>query len=511
MSRIVDSSKNIFYGYLGNIITIVIGFISKTIFIYTLGTTYLGVNGLFSNILGVLSFAELGIGSAMNFSLYKPVANRDTEKIKSIMQLYKFAYRIIAIIVAIMGLIILPFLNYLLKGAETLSDVHIYYLIYLFNTVTSYLVSYKFSLLNAEQKNYIYTNISTITNIITCLIQICCLILFQNFMVYLLIGAAIGLFQKVFVSSFLNKKYPFLLEKNVQKLDSTEKSELKKNMTGLVWHKLGEISVYQTDSIIISLFLNVIVVGLVSNYNYIITVIGGFVNIIFNSATASIGNLFATENKQKMYSVFRTYRFTAFWLYGFSSVGFFTLLNQFVTLWLGKSMLISSLAIFFIVLNYYMLGHRICINNFKVSGGIFYQDKYVPFIQAVVNITVSIILIRFIGLAGVYIGTVVQGTVSTIIKPIIIYKELFGRSSKEYFRDSLVFGGAVLLAGIVCNLIVRIKYSSIFAIQFIIEFILVTVCCNLLFYILFRRREEFIRLKYLVINGRRIFRAKSIS
>lgn len=511
MSRIKYSSKNIFYGYIGNITSIAVGFVSKTIFIYTLGTMYLGLNGLFSNILGVLSLAELGLGSAMNFSLYKLVANKDTEKIKSIMQLYKLAYRVIAIIVTVMGLMVLPFLTFMLKGAEGITNVHIYYLIYLFNTVISYLVSYKFSLINAEQKSYICTNISTITSIITGCVQICSLVFFKNYMFYLLIGAAIGAFQKIYINRFCNRIYPYLLEKNVKEMDKEEKLAIKKNIFGLLWHKIGEISVYQTDNIIISVFLNVIVVGLVSNYIYIINSIGGFVSIIFNSITSSIGNLIATESKQKMYFVYKVYRFLVFWLYGFTAVGFYTLLNPFVTLWLGKNMLISSVAIFFIILNYYMVGHRICINNFKIAGGIFYQDRYVPIIQAVVNIVASIVLIKLIGLAGVYIGTVIQGMVSTIIKPLIIYKELFGKSSKEYFSDSVIFGGAVLLAGIMSNFITKINYSSNLAIQFTIEMILISISCNLLFFILFRKREEFIYLKSMLKNRREIMHAESIS
>ena len=198
-SRIKMTAKNAFWSYFSMLVSLVLQFISRTVFIYYLGEGYLGINGLFSNILGVLSFAELGIGTAINFSLYKPVAEKDIKKIKAYMHYYKWAYRMIAGAIAVLGLMLAPFLDLLIKNPGNVGNVHIYYFIYLFNTVTSYLVSYKYSLVNAEQKNYIYTNVNLLISSSTIILQIITIVIWKNFLVYLSVTAIFGIFQKIFI------------------------------------------------------------------------------------------------------------------------------------------------------------------------------------------------------------------------------------------------------------------------------------------------------------------------
>ena len=230
-SRSKFIAKNIAFGYVANIITLILNFISRTVFIYTLGDSYLGISGLFGNVLGILSFAELGIGTAMNYELYKPVAEHDYEKIKSLMKFYKLAYRTIAVVVATVGLLICPFLKYIVhdtNGVLNGNSIYVYYLIYLFNTVISYFVTYKFSLVNAEQKSYIFTTINSITNLFTVGFQIIVLLVFRNFLLYLLTASIIGALQKIGVSIYLRHLYPYLSEKSVQKIDRFELNSIKK-------------------------------------------------------------------------------------------------------------------------------------------------------------------------------------------------------------------------------------------------------------------------------------------
>ena len=196
-SRTEYVKKNILYGYISTVISSVFSIITRTIFVYVLGAEYLGVSGLFSNVLGVLSFTELGIGSAIVFSLYKPIAENDNEKIKSLISLYKRAYRLIAIVVTMIGLIIIPFLDYLVNTDIPMSEIRVYYIIFLFNTVSSYFVTYKTSYVSALQKEYIVTNTTTIGTIVTNVIQIIFLVAGGNYLSYLLIAAIIGLLQKI--------------------------------------------------------------------------------------------------------------------------------------------------------------------------------------------------------------------------------------------------------------------------------------------------------------------------
>ena len=501
MSRIANASRNIFFGYLGSMVTLTASFVSRSVFIYTLGVTYLGVNGLFTSVLSVLSLAELGVGTAMNFSLYKPVAKGDIETVKALMKLYRRAYRAIALIVSLLGLSAVPFLRFIIKepGSITMKELTIYYLVFLFNTVSTYFVAYKFSLSNAEQKNYIQTNIHAVTRLVSLGVQIIVLLLFKSFLIYLLTGAAIELLQKIYVSLFFDRMYPYLLDKSVKELTGDEKRPIIKNIKALVIHKIGSISVHQTDNIIISSFINVATVGLLSNYNLIITGITGFINIMFNSVISGFGNLVATENKDKQYFLFKVYRFLGFWLYGFMSIAFLILITPFIQLWLGREMILPSIVVFLIITNYYFLGHRIVINNFKTAAGIFDSDKYISLVQAIVNLVISIFLVQKIGLPGIFIGTVVQGLVSTFTRPFIVFRQAFNKSGIEYYVDSIKFLFPIAISIILLNLLKTIIWTNNSVSEFIILFALVMVIPNTLFLLVFRKSQEFNYLQRIIL------------
>jgi len=493
LSRLDKATKNIKYGYIEKILTLILGFISRTVFIYTLGATYLGINGLFTNILSILSFAELGIGVAMNFSLYKPVADNDLEKIKALMNLYKHAYRYVAFIIAGIGLVLTPFLKYIIKdpGSISINEITIYYLIYLFNTVSTYFVVYKYSLINAEQKNYIQSNIQVITTMVTTAFQIIVLLVFKNFLLYLLTASVIQLVQKIFINVYLNKMYPFLLDKNVKKLSKEESAPIKQNIKALIFHKIGDMSVHQTDNILISAFINITTVGLVSNYLLIITSIDGFISIIFNSIISSFGNLIATEDLEKQYKYFKIYRFIGFWVYGFATIAFIILLNPFIELWIGSKMVIANIVVYLIIVDYYFKGERIIVNNFKTAAGVFDPDKYISIIQAIVNLVLSIVLVKLIGLPGIYIGTIVQGLISNFSRPFIVYKEIFHKSAKEYYKDSILYIAILMIPLTILAVMKIFILSEVTLLNFIILTLLVTIIPNLFFFLFFKNREEF--------------------
>lgn len=300
MGRVKSATRNIKFGYIGQIATALVFFILRKLFILYLDETLLGVNSLYGNVLSILNMAELGIGTALNFSLYGPVARGEKEKIKSYMQLYRKAYYIIAIVVAAIGLMLTPFLELLVKnpGNITTTELYTYYFIFLFNTVSSYFVAYKYSLVNAEQKNYIQTNVITITKIITVSIQMLVIVITKNFFFFLITDAVIQLIQKIFVSRFLDNMYPYLREKNVQKLSKDESDAVWTKTKALVFHKVGDVARLQTDALIISSLIEVAMAGVVDNYNMVISTVSNFVNIIFNSVISSFGNLIATESKE---------------------------------------------------------------------------------------------------------------------------------------------------------------------------------------------------------------------
>ncbi len=490
--RVKNTVRNIFFGYLGTIITALLGFGARKIFIMRLSDTLLGVNEFYTGILSALSLAELGIGTALNFSLYKPIAQDDTETIKSYMALYKKAYRIIAAVVGVIGLAIAPFLPYIVKdrGSVSIRDLILYYLIFLFNSATSYLVAYKYSLVNAQQKSYIQTNIITLTKMVSVTAQIIVLWITSSFYAYLLTDAIVQLVQKFVVSRYLNKMYPYLEDKDIRPLTKEQKDIVKDKTASLLWLKIGDTARLQTDSIIITAFIDVATTGLVGNFNMVINTISSFVNTIFNAALPGFGNLIATETKRRQYEMFKVYRFFAVWIYGFSAVGFYILLSPLIVIMYGEKWAMAQYILAWIVLEYYLKGERIVVNNFKTAAGKFEQDKYLAMIQGVVNLIISIVLAQRIGLVGVYIGTVVSGVIANFVRPVIIYHDCFEVKAREYFIDSLRYHVVLIVTLILCVFIGQYTLPSISIMAFIITAIMITVVYNAIFLIIFGRSSE---------------------
>ncbi|AOZ97414.1 lipopolysaccharide biosynthesis protein [Butyrivibrio hungatei] len=497
MGRIKSATRNIAFGFIGQAATLILSFALRTIFIMHLSEDLLGVNSMYSNILSLLNMAELGIGTALNFSLYGPVARGEKEKIKSYMQLYRKAYRVIATVVAVVGLLLVPFLKYLAKNPGDVSerDLTLYYLIFLFNTVSSYFVAYKYSLVNAEQKNYIQTNILTITKIVTVSIQIAVVVITENFYLFLLTDAAVQLVQKIFVSIYLDKKYPLLKEKNIEPLAKAESDEVWNKTKALVFHKVGDVARLQTDAIIITSFIQVKMAGYVDNYNLVLNSVSNFVNIIFNSVISSFGNLIATESKQKQYEMFKVYRFFASWIYGYSCVGFMILLTPLIRIWIGDKWVLVPAAVYCILTDYYFKGDRIVLSNYKTAAGVFEQDKYLALIQGAVNLVLSIALVQTpLGIVGIYIGTIVSGLIANITKPIIIYRACFDMDASSYFIDSFKYIASLLFVLLSCHFISLKVLANLNIFTFLIMAVIITIVFNGVYFILYGRSEEF---KYL--------------
>lgn len=476
-------------------VILLVNFIQRTVFIYVLGRTLSGVNGVYTDVLSVLSLTELGIGTALNYSLYKPVAERNIEKIKSYMRFYKKAYLTIAGVIAVLGIAISPFLKYILKnpGNLTVGELTLYYYLFLFNTVISYFVTYKYSLVNAEQKNYIQTNITTLTKMATATVQIAVLLLFRNFLFYLLAQSVVELLQKIFVTAYLNRLYPYLRDKNVEKLTAEETQVVATKTKALICHKVGDVARLQTDKIIISSFVNVDTAAIVDNYVYIITYVGNFVNIIFDSVISGFGNVVATESKERQYLLFKVYRFFACWLFGFGAVGFYHLLTLFIGgVWLrDDSWTLPQVTVTLLVMDFYLKGGRTVLLNFKIASGLFEQDRFLPLIQGAVNLVVSIGLVLKIGVTGVYVGTLVSGILANLIRPGIIYRVCFGKSAGAYFRDSLKYIGVILAVGAVITPIRYAVMGEVTILTFALMVILITLLYNLVFLAVFHRTEEF--------------------
>lgn len=423
--------------------------------------------------------------------MYKPIAENDEEKIKSLLHLYKMAYRIIAVIVAITGLLIFPFLKYIVNTDIPMSEINIFYFIFLFNTVSSYFVTYKTAYVSALQKEYIVTNTTAIGTVVTNICQIMLLFLGGNYLIFLLTASIIGLLQKTIAVVYLNKKYPILTEKQSLPLDTQTKNGIWKNVKALIIHKVGDVAVHQTDNIIISSFVSTATVGIISNYTILNSFVSCFTNGFFNSFTAGFGNMIAKESKDKQRHIFEVYDLLGFWMFGFVMIAFITLSQPFITLWLGEKLLVDNFTMILFFVSLYLAGITLIPYNFKVAAGKFDEDKWVALAQAVTNLVVSIIAVKLIGLPGVYVGTIAQRMIVVIVRPHIVFKYVLEKRSIEYY---VRFVTRTLLALVLCLVLWEIKkliLVEVTLLRFLVMCVLTFLIPNIVFLTVFGRSESF--------------------
>ncbi|MBQ1547134.1 MAG: lipopolysaccharide biosynthesis protein [Lachnospiraceae bacterium] len=490
-------TKNSFINFLANegsiIVNIILSFITRTVFIYTLGKAYLGVNGLFANVLSVLSLAELGIGTAMIYHMYAPVANNDFVLQRKLMNLYRRLYKIVAAVVAVLGLILVPFLPYLIKekDAAGIENLTLIYILYLFNTVASYFFSYKRSIINAHQKMYVVTIIDTICTSIQFIVQIVILLVFKNFILYLCIQIAAAILSNVFVSIRADKMYPFLKENKKDLPDEPLKKDIYKNIGAMSLHRFGDIFVNNTDNLIMSAFVGIIIEGVYSNYLLIQTSVYTALNSVFLAVTASVGDLSVKEDKEKLYDVYKMLYFLCFWLFSFSSVCFITLYNPFISFWTQKPDYTFEMPIvLLIVINFYFAGMRRVTLTFRDVLGLYWYDRYKPIFEAVINLVASLILVQKIGISGIFLGTLIS-TLTTCfwIEPLVTYKYGFKRNVGEYFgRFALYTAFTVAVGGLTYFLATRFEPGGLLEVA--IKLLICIIVYNTILIAVFCRTNE---------------------
>lgn len=490
--RTLNSLKNVIGNFANTLFLNVLRFVSRIIFVKILGELYLGVNGLLSNVLGLLALSELGIGTAISYSLYKPLEQNDENKIKSLMKFYKKAYFIIAIVVLVSGLILLPFLPWLIKDPTGIDNLSIIYLIFLANMVIGYLFSYKRTLIIADQKNYKIMPFLMLFNFITTIGQIIILIVLKNYIAYLLVQTVCILLENIFVNRYIDKEYPLLSTLNdSENLDKEEFNSIFINIKALMMHKIGGYVFTSTDNLVMSKFIGLAVVGIYSNYVLIVNMINSFISTLTNSVVASLGNLIAAKDIEKKYKVFNEMNFICFVLYGISTIGFIALFTPFISLCFGEKFLLSMPVVLLISFNNYIYGMSSVSITFQNASGLYENDKYIPLVQSVVNLIISILLAIKIGVAGVLIGTLISNIFPLIIKPYIIYKNVFNKNLKVYIGDFLGKGlvlGLILL--IVTGLIYIVPISNLI-VAIVYRLLVVLIVSGVVLLLVYGKSEVF--------------------
>lgn len=450
-SRTINSMKNIFTGFMSQGIVYISGFINRMVFIRCLSAEYLGVNALFSNVLSLLSLAELGIGTAIVFALYKPLAEKDNKKIGMLMHFYAKSYKIIGIVVGILGLCLIPFLEQIIGSSPNINEnIYVLYLIALFNVVLSYFFSYKSSLLNADQKNYILTSINSIVNVIQCILQCAILLLTKNYIFYLICQSICTLVYNIVISHIVDKKYSTIKNCTTEKLDEETKKSLFINIKALIITKISGVLVNSTDNIILSALKGLSLTGLSANYTLLTNTLNGVLTTIFNGINASVGNANATLDKENQITLFYIINFLNFWLYGWCTISFCLLANDIIKIFFGSQYLLSADIVYVMALNFYTVGMQNAVLVYYSTLGLFNYGKYLGILTGLINLVTSIILGRILGLFGILLATFISRLLTNLwYSPYALFKYGFKKNIIDYIKKYFYYmlqTAAILLA-----------------------------------------------------------------
>lgn len=419
LSRTKAATINSAVASTAQLVQLIMQFISRSIFISVLGAEYLGLNGLFLNLLGYLNFAELGLGAAITFSLFDPLVNDDKRQVAAIMNLFKKWYQYIALSVLVGGLILTPFIPHLINGGVSHIDINVYiaFLLALSNTVLSYLFTYKRTLLLADQKGYINTLNTVGYNVAGQVLQIVTLYMFKDFYLFLIIQAVIMFMSNYHVSRVVDKLYPYLKEYHQEKVSSKVIGYMKKNISGMLSAKMGGIIVNGTDNLLLSYYIGLTSVAMYANYTMLITGLTQVMGQLISAVTSSIGNLGAsTESSKKKEEVFYKYFYISSLLSILVAVGFSAFSSTFVTLWLGNKMVYSFTPLLIISLNFVFQSLRQSIVNYTNAYGLYWYARWKPIFESLVNLVVSWTLVKYtdLGISGVLIGTITSNLVVNV-------------------------------------------------------------------------------------------------
>ncbi|MBS6764925.1 MAG: lipopolysaccharide biosynthesis protein [Clostridium sp.] len=464
-SRTEHSIRNTTVALVTQIVGVVLSFVTRTIFIKKLNVDYLGINGLFSNILTMLSLAEMGVGTAIIYAMYKPLAEKNEKKISALMNLYERLYRIIGLVVAGIGLALVPFLNVFIRQRPAIPYLEGVYLLYLSNTVLSYFFTFKRSIVIADQQGYL-SNLNT-TNflILQNIAQIILLLVTGNYYLFLITQIVCTVMSNVVISRKVDRMYPYLKKYKNETLTKSDKQSIWKSVAGMMSSKLGAAVVNGTDNLLISAFVGVYSVGLYSNYKLIVNTVKTLFVQCVSSVTASVGNLNATESRQKSSEIFFKINFMNYILAYFGSLYIYFLINPFVALWLGEKYILSMKVVLVLILDFYVIQMRQAPQIYINTYGLFWQIRWKSILEAGINLAASLLFVAYFkwGVFGVLLGTLVSNITTNLWwEPYVVFKfglcMSFSRYILLYLKNLVFLIGNVAIISMVLS---TIEYGGI--------------------------------------------------
>ena len=455
-SRKKQTLKNITVAFFSNILIYMLSLFTSRVIKEKLGLDILGLNGVLANVVSILSLTELGVGAAITFALYEPLAHQNRELIKSIMAFYKRAYHYIALAVAVIGLALLPLVPGFIKSTEfSKSYIYIVYVLFLANSVFSYLLVYKRTLIVADQKNYVITTITLVYTYALKIFQLIAVFYTSNYILFLVIQIVCTLVYNLVISFVCDKLYPFLKEK-ADKLDQEHVQLITRKIKALFFHSLGTVIVLGTDNILISYFCGITEAGRYTSYLSIVNMIGTIVVIIFDNLRDSLGNFLVTETQERKRELFNNLFFMNQTVVAIFSVCLVLLLTPFVRMWFGADTILPNYVVASMVLCFYIQKSMICIGGIRGTSGLVEQDRFLPLLESAINFIASVLLVKRFGIVGIIWGTIISTIFTTFLSvPIIVFHHVFSENPIRYFLSYSAYFFRFIIICILSCFIVR--------------------------------------------------------
>lgn len=514
-SRTKNSALSILTGFMGQFLTILINFVCRTVFIETLGVEYLGINGLFSDILSMLSLAELGFDTAISFRLYKPISEKKSSLIRAYLHFFRNAYIIIGGFIFVSGLILIPFLKYFIADYESLSNLGInaalVFILFLIQNVSTYLFfAYRSIILKADQKKYILDIVSAVTLIASGLAKISVLLIFNDFIAYILCALVFLILQNLINAIIATKKYPAYFIKSNDRISREERIDLYKDCGALFVYKINAVVMKATDNIVLSTFIGLAIVGKYSNYLLIYSAIRGVLHSLYQSVKASMGNLFVTEDIRKKYFFFEVMNYISIIFYGTAAVGVACISNDLIMFWIGPEYVIPQPFPIILGTELLLTGLKENLAQIRHVSGAFKQMWFRPVLGAVINVVFSILLVKHLGISGVILGTIIAAVFANLlIDPSVIHKYSFSgyKPVSHYYLKNILFLFVLILVGAGVFFICGSLQITNPIISLLIHFIICLVSIPAIFVAVFWKRKEcsyLLEKVYSIVKNRKI-------
>lgn len=491
LQRTQNAKKGIFYGTLSNMYSLLMPFVMRTVLLYTLGVEYLGLNSLFASVLEVLNLAELGVGSAMVYSMYKPIADDDYPKICAMMRLYRHYYRLIGLVVCAAGLGLAPFLPKLIH-ADLPPDVNLYvlYFLYLGATVLSYwLFAYKNCLLGAYQRRDVYSKIGIGANSLKYILQILALLLTHNFYLYILAILFSQIANNIVTSLVVGRMFPGL--RPCHKLPREEVKAINGRVRDLFIQKLGNVIGTNYGTLIVSSFLGLASLAMFQNYFYVLSLPIALFNVVLASCLAGIGNSLLTESPAKNLRDLRTLATMSGWISAVCCCGLLVLYQPFITMWVGEPLLFPMRVPLLFIVSFYLTLYGSVLSIYKDAAGIWHNDRFRPFCTAVAGVVISLLLVRPLGVCGVLIGSIMSTVcVSLPWLAYNVFTTIFRGGLRSFFHYTLKNALITLVACGLCFLCCA-SLPSGGLLWFAIKGLIALAVPNALLFLCYRTTDEY--------------------